>query len=111
MRTESTFLRIACKNEVGIILRFVGIPLRIGGTRSPEYSAFPRIFVLHHIKPPKNLPNILLNAPLWILFNNQGIRTQRTVRQAIFFKKLQELRFIGKLDLQYGLKSRMPLQE
>ena len=38
MRTESTFLRIACKNEVGIILRFVGIPLRIGGTRSPEYS-------------------------------------------------------------------------
>lgn len=39
MRTESTFLRIACKNEVGIILRFVGIPLRIGGTRSPEYSA------------------------------------------------------------------------
>ncbi len=38
MRTESTFLRIACKNEVGIILRFVGIPLRIGGARSPEYS-------------------------------------------------------------------------
>ena len=38
MRTESTFLRIACKNEVGIILRFVGIPLRIGGTRIPEYS-------------------------------------------------------------------------
>ena len=31
-------MRIACKNEVGIILRFVGIPLRIGGTRSPEYS-------------------------------------------------------------------------
>ena len=40
MRTESTFLRIACKNEVGIILRFVGIPLRIGGTRSPEYSVY-----------------------------------------------------------------------
>ena len=38
LRTESTFLRIACKNEVGIILRFVGIPLRIGGARSPEYS-------------------------------------------------------------------------
>lgn len=38
MRTESTFLRIACKNEVGIILRFVGILLRIGGIRSPEYS-------------------------------------------------------------------------
>ena len=38
MRTESTCLRIACKNEVGIILRFVGIPLRIGGARSPEYS-------------------------------------------------------------------------
>lgn len=46
MRTESTFLRIACKNEVGIILRFVGIPLRIGGTRSPEYSQNQDFFAL-----------------------------------------------------------------
>ena len=38
MRTESTFLRIDCRNSLGIFIRFAGIQSRIVGTRIPEYS-------------------------------------------------------------------------
>ena len=38
LRTKSTFPRIVYPKQLGIILRFSGILLRIGGTRSLEYS-------------------------------------------------------------------------
>ena len=74
-------------------------------------EALPGIFVFHDIEPPEDPPDVLLDAIARLLFDNQRVGAQGAVRQVVFFQKLQILRFPGKLDLQDGLKRRMPLQE
>lgn len=46
MRIKSTLVRIWCHGQTGIIARIVGIHLRTGGTRIPEYSLEPNATVL-----------------------------------------------------------------